>query len=259
MDPKPFLSKVKNDLLTSHDVKNTQIRLYQLAKNPELLLSEGQRGAMNFYSSFQDVDESVLVRLIDSIQTPSSLDNSIQTIETNIEPVVKKTQHGNYKWSLIQYSEDPPKIMEIDPAEYTTSKDAQDKADQFMTGLNEGDQKNWIRLAIVQFSKSSHFFEKPCQATILKIHANYYALITQHINEPMTKEIQEQKTVHFTNKVLTVESYVDPIWVTRGFIPKPTHDSNASSYNTGIYYVLYKIKQLQKITELTNNLQTLLC
>jgi hypothetical protein len=144
-------------------------------------------------------------------------------------------------------------MFEIDPLSYKTPQEAQSKADQFMIGLNEGDQKNWIRLAIVQIANSqdsAHLRSQSCQSTVLKIHSNYYALVAQHINEPMTKEIQEQKTVHFTNKVLTAESVIDPVWVTRGFIPQSTH---------GIYYVLYKIKSIQNIHELTKSLQSLLC
>lgn len=253
MDPVPLLTQVKADLLASHDTRNTQIRLYQISKTPDLLLSEGQRGALNFYSSLNEVNEDVLTKLIDSIRIPTSLDEpKIQTIETNVDPMVKQVSPNTYKWSIVQ-SNNLNTIFEIDLISYKTPQEAQYKADQFMIGLNEGNQKNWIRLAIVQIANSqdsSHLWSQSCQSTVLKIHSNYYALVTQHINEPMTKEIQEQKTVHFTNKVLTVESVIDPVWVTRGFIPRSTH---------GIYYVLYKIKSLQNMTELTKSLQMLLC
>lgn len=251
MDPKSYLFTVKHDLVTTHDVPNTQIRLFQLSKNPELLLSEGQRGALNFYSSLQDVDESTLVRLIDSIHTPSSMDLSeIQTIQTNVEPIIKSLSAGKYKWYLIQHSLN---LMELDPSTYSSAREAQEKADSFMTGLNEGDQKHWIRLAIVQLANNaphSTLLTQSCQSTILKIHSNYYALITQSMVESMTKEIQEQKTVHFTNKVLTIESHIDPVWVTRGFIPQAKH---------GVFYILYKLHKLDNITELTKSLKTLLC
>jgi len=262
MNPNQLLSQVKTDLLTSHDIHNTQIRLYQLSKNPELLLSEGQRGALNFYSSLQDVDESTLIRLIEAIQIPTSLDNHIQTINTNVEPIVKSLTRGTFKWYVMsqesvfsKHSTLTSHIMEIDSSEYKSATEAQEKADQFIVGLNEGDAKHWIRLAIVQLANTPDVvFMNTCQAIVLKIHSNYYAMVTQKMDEPLTKERQDQKTVHFTNKILTTESVIDPVWVTRGFISQSSPPDQH-----GVYYILFKIKQTNQIPILAKNLQLLLC
>lgn len=253
MDATSVLRVVHDQLVDSHDIRNTQIRLYQIASNPELALSPGQRGALNFYSSLSNIDESTLLDLISTVmkKTPT-LSTHVTTLPLTYEPIVKQPITGKYQWSLENNIPTPQPLI-IDPTLYNTPHEAQQRADQFVSELSNGDEKSWIRLGIVNWTHQQHPIQRAiCQAELLNIHRNHYVLVTHQLSEPITKEIQEQQTVHYTSKVINLEPMVNPSWITRGFIPQSSH---------GLFYILFRInpQPTDSLQTLTQHLSRLLC
>ena len=253
MDANSVLRVVYDQLVDSHDIRNTQIRLYQIASNPELVLSPGQRGALNFYSSLSNIDEQTLLNLISTVmdKTPT-LSTHVTDLPLTFEPVVKQTKSDKYQWNL-ENDTNTNQTLIIDPTLYSTPHEAQQRADQFMSELSSGDEKSWIRLGIVNWMHQPHPSQHAvCQAELLNINRQHYVLVTHRISEPMTKEIQEQRTIHYTSKVINLEPMVNPSWITRGFIPQSSH---------GLFYILFRInpQPTDSLQTLTQHLSHLLC
>ncbi len=253
MDATSVLRVVHDQLLETHDVRNTQIRLYQISSNPELILSPGQRGALNFYSSLSNIDEQTLLNMISTImkKTPT-LSTHVTDLPLTFEPVVKQTKNGKYQWNLENDSNTNHPLI-IDPTLYNTPHEAQQRADQFISDLSRGDEKSWIRLGIFNWIHHPHTSQHAvCQAELLNINRRHYVLVTHQLSEPMTKEIQEKQTIHYTSKVINLEPIVNPSWITRGFIPQSSN---------GLFYILFRInpQPTDSLQTLTQHLSHLLC
>lgn len=273
MDNTEIFRIVRNQLRETHDIHNTQIRLFQLAKDSTLTLSPGQRGALNFYSSLSHVDEETLDKFLNDLATyessqPPLMTKSFETYKSlTLEPVVRQIKQHHYQWGLDANEQDNNQnhtsvtqpLLFVDTTLYKTPTDAQSKADQFLESLANGDEKTWIRWGIVKWAqqKSEQLSPSPvlpCQAELLHVQNQNYIIITNHLSEPFSKECQEQKTVHYTSKILNMEPLVHPAWITRGFIP---HFSSKH----GSFYILFKInvQPQDTLVSLSRQLSRILC
>jgi hypothetical protein len=247
MDAKPVLRVIAQQLSDSHDVRNTQIRLFQVARDSSLALSPGQRGALNFYSSLPNVDESTLVQLLSTLPsvapaipspTPSFADQDV------LEPVVKQTPQGQYQWSFAGN-------LNVDTTMYATPTEAQHQADQFVQELHNQNEKNWIRMGIVHWAQQNRSLTT-CYAELFRINQLYYVLVATPLSTPLTNELQEQKTVMFTSKVINMEPLLSPTWMARGFVPRDTY---------GLFYILFRAnpQPSESLSQVAQQLQRILC
>lgn len=254
---------VRKQLLESHDIRNTQIRMFQIAKDATLALSPGQRGALNFYSSLPHVDEDTLNHLLRDLSVPATIVPAtivptaivpqIRDLpHSTFEPVVKQIKPNQYQWSL--NVDGTKQLLIVDSTLYATPTEAQTQADQFLEELNHEEEKSWIRLGIVHWvQQNEKKSSSKCQAELLHIQKNYYIMVTNTLSEPFTKDLQEQKTVHYTSKVLNMEPLVHPTWITRGFIPQTSH---------GMFYILFKVNlqpHENTLLPLVQQLERILC
>jgi hypothetical protein len=251
---KQVLEIIYQQLNNTHDVKNTQIRMFQIAKDPSLILTPGQRGALNYYSAQHDPHptESTLAKLLNDIITATPSNTSLSNFTTSshsslsFEPVIKKIKDG-FQWSIVL--SDTLQPITIDPTHYMTLEIAQQRADQFLLELKKGSDKQWIHLGIVQWAQNINQ-QRPsaCSVEILHIQQHYYLFVASPIQDH-TKEIQEQKTVFYTSKILELENLVQPEWLARGV-------------TSGLFYLVYKLNT-QSISvplhTLTQQLSTLIC
>ena len=275
---------IRAQLAETHDIHNTQIRLFQLANNPTLALSPGQRGALNFYSALPHVDEETLDTFLHELMDQTTLRMKSSDLRGRLRPVVHLGDHTatsqpwsrsdsspedlgdpvvrqlnqKFQWSLdanVHHQQQQP-LITVDSTLYPTSAEAQSQADEFVQALGRGDENTWIRWGMVQWAqRQTGPSTADCQAELLHIQHQYYIMITHRMTEPFSKDWQEQKTVHYTSKILNMEPLVQPAWITRGFMP------HTSTHVSGSFYILFKLN-LQPddtLASLSQQLGRILC
>jgi len=226
-----LLQVVLDQLRESHDVRNSQIRLYQLAKDPTLMLSPAQRGALNFYSSLPHVDEPTLVRRLEEVMAQST-ENAVTAVTAEQAPVsweaVVRTTPTGFRWTLHHEPvTDAPYV--VDTKSYPTAAEAQHQADAFLAALQANDAKAWLRWAIVHWAQRQALHGSPpsCQAEVLHVPGHDYVLVARPWSGPFTAEAQEQPTAHYATRASALEPWLQPAWVARGFLPPTTLTASA--------------------------------
>lgn len=267
-----ILRNIKQELLQSHDIKNTLIRFYQISANPNMTLTPGQRGALNYYSALVNPSETDIVQVIDSILSPSSMSSSsyypsspstqnysssITSPETSFEPIVQKI-NNHYRWNLFLTQDSDQAPLVIDHTLYTTPVLAQQKADEFIQQLKKGNEKEWLKFGLVSWANNIQKYPpQACQTEIIDVHNKFYLIVSFFTPYDDISEHQEIQTVKCSHKVLQVENMVEPTWLVRGYLP---HKSK-SSQKSGIFYLVYALKNNNNhtIENISNVLQKIIC
>ena len=246
---------LRDQLAQTHDVPNTQTQCYQVATDPTLALTPGQRGALNYISAQPHATEEYLSSMLDHVQrasgsltvpSPHAAVFDVPVFST-FEPIVKQAG-STYQWSLVT---DSVADLILDATPYSSPVEAQKKAEAFISQLHQGHEKAWIHMGLVFWTQQTRSLQFSCQAELIHIHKSYYVLVVSHIGSPLTLDMQNQKTVHFTHKVLALEQWVNPTWVARGFIPHGPW-----------FYILYKVNEPlpgHTLTDITRHLGHIVC
>jgi len=259
------LRNIKKELTQSHDIKNTLVRLYQVSSNPNMALTSGQRGALNYYSALPNTSEVDIIKVLDGILSNISssilsptlpVPNTISASSPNsFEPIVQKI-NNNYKWNVMYNEQETP--LAIDPTLYSTPIIAQQKADEFIQQLNQGNEKEWLKFGIVSWANNMQRYPpQSCQTEIMNINNKLYLVVSFYTKFQDLSEHQEIQTVKCSHKILQVEDMVEPTWLVRGYLPH----LNQSSKNMGVFYLVYALKGTNNhtIENISNLLQKIVC
>ena len=239
-----LLKQISSDLEKTQDVKNTQIRLYQLAVNPNLILTPAQRGLLNWASSQNHLKKNDIATVLKKVISNNSDElvknthekenhqNFIVIEKTEYEPLVRKVA-DSYSWSLIYGN--PIHEVQVDLSSYLTTDIAQDKADKFVSDLDEGNEKAWITFGLhsLKNSMNERNLKSDGNIDLLKIGSKFYVLILSTLPDNIEDDVDEKmnrQTVILTNKILSSDDWIDPKWVARGVL-------------TSFFYVLYRVHE----------------
>jgi hypothetical protein len=238
-----LLKQIRSDLEKTEDIKNTQIRMYQLAVNPNLILTPAQRGLLNWASSQNHLKKNDIANVLTKVLSNTSEEvvknthkkenrqNFIVVDQTEYEPLVRKVA-DSYSWSLIYGN--PIHEVQVDLSSYVTPDIAQDQADKFVSELDEGNEKAWITFGLLSLKNRMNVRNLKFDGNnidLLQIGSNFYLLILSTLPDDFDDDIDEKmnrQTVILTNKIMTFDEWIDPKWVARGVI-------------TSFFYVLYRV------------------
>lgn len=245
-----------------HDLPALQRELYRLASDPALLLTAEQRGALNWLSSrvaltWADLRAGLDYLLQRGAAGLTASDSAAVPPVLAVPPalalpedpswdvVVYQTPAGGYQWSLLLLG--ALSRLSVDTHLASTPTEAQQRADAFLARLNQGEPKAWLHVGLVYWAQQASRFQGACQAEVLTLRGSHYLVVVQRM-PTWSAEAQNAKTVHFTHKVLGLESWVDPRWVARGYLPSGQW-----------FYVVYKVKVLPALDTAQTSLTSLLC
>jgi hypothetical protein len=254
------ITHVLNQLMETHDVKNTLIRLSQLASNIHLMLTPGQRGALNYFSTQTHLTESELVELLKGMidnnnnnqfgSSSSSLPPSYSPLSSFDYIVQQESQTNQYKWCLVQipYESDHESIFHIDNQSYSSLSEAQTRAQSFLNKLYAKSEQELLHVELIKWWKHhSSSSSVPCFADILFVQENYYVLLNfNNINDMNTK------TVQLTNKIVNMKEqlFINPSWIVRG-------------KRMSRFFIVFKLELTSSLSSLSpqfiQQLQQLLC
>lgn len=268
-----LILSIQSQLKKSHDIKNTQLRLFQMAINTSLLLTSEQRGMLNYYSSLptSKSTEQDIIECLEKIKKDSEQSNSkkqyfqfnqlFETLDSfpqHFEPLIKKNKDKKYEWVLVLQSEecgesqsrlnecnDPILHSEqeitfliIDNKKYNNPEQAQDKAQQFIKLLKDNHQQSWIRLGIVYWAQKIKYNSEHKIIEIMKFNQQYYLFISDMIfysEKDDPDKIQQNKTDLYVSKVqpLIQQNVLHKNWSARGMV----HLKN----KTCVFYLIYPL------------------
>jgi hypothetical protein len=152
-----------------------------------------------------------------------------------------------------------PTSLNIDPKIYHNIKDAQQYADQFISNIEKGQEKEWLQLGIVSWMNQNteeENYQHVCQADILQLNIKYYVIISYII--PENYDI-DKKTIELNVKLSRginneqLEKIIDPVWVARGI----KHNNTIKQLK--IFYIMYSVYSNQNLQHITQELKSILC
>ena len=258
-----LILSIQLQLKKSHDIKNTQLRLFQMAVNTSLFLTSEQRGMLNYFSSLPTLTEQEITECLEKIkkqseQSKQSTFKKLDSFPRYFEPFIKKNKDKKYEWSLALQSgefddttvqlkecndttiQSEPEItfLIIDNSKYNNLKQTQEKAQQFIKLLKNNHQQSWIRLGIVYWAQKIKYNNEQKIIEIMNFNQQYYLFISDTIfysEKDDLDKIQQNKTDLYVSKVknLIQQNILQKNWSARGLVYLKN--------KTCVFYLIYPL------------------
>ena len=232
------------------DMLTIQRDMYNLATDTTAMLSDTQRGKLNYLSSKPNTTKDEMIHILmspdsDSIPHPQSSHNIC------IEPVIKMVTNTSYKWFIVFSDSDAIRPISIDNSTYTNLTSAQTAALTYCNSINTGnDEKQLLQLGTLRWLSQLDGVHN-CRADILNLNNKYYVIVSQSSDGDSHPDFKNIQTIKFTTRITTfnVDTTIDPNWIARGVT---NHNDKT------LFYIVYKLKTSIN-THLQTELQKILC
>lgn len=231
-------------------------QMFEMAINNSLLLSNGHRGALNYFSS-QTINDTQLNQVLEQIigDLKQLKQNNVnfseqdffgsgidQTIHHAVEPFIIKHDKG-FQWYVTSTDhQNDLNPISIDYQSYLTLEEAQTHADNFVTQLPHS-KKNKIQLAISIWAKKRNLnsiHNNPIEMDLIRVDNHSYLLISElfEMKSKPDREKENERSVYFTHRLMNKQnSPVNPVWIARGTIKPENNDFL-------IWYILFPMKEV---------------